>query len=189
MREELIRKFENILNIFPEKIIISQEILNGKTIYPFNNCGFCEIPNSNQNEESINDEIVIRENESEENSSNNNPEPMDLQYFLKEERTRISENYDICLQTKIVSINSQSFFHRKEFKRLNTSYLDQDCEKKHYIVKTKILDWKNEDFNDENNENSHSFLHVFIDTTNSEKLKEEMTLREYQKSDAIQCFA
>lgn len=65
---------------------------------------------------------------------------------------------------------------------------DINVEKKYYTVKTKHIIWINDDIGHSGQINLNldntvyqSFMHIFIDTTNYEKLKTEQTLRKYQR--------
>ena len=193
MQKEMIKRFLIILKTFPERIIISQKNGIGDVDYSFTNDEMTEESLVKGNVEAVN-ECILRKNP-EEDLFMEDPTIVDLQdslqldSFLEEERLRATDKDGEISESKILSFAAFHSDPGKMLKELKKKVEEEKGEeneqkkfsKKHYTVKTRQIEWKRNVNIDESMAKALSYLHIFIDNTSTEKLKQEKTLREYQR--------
>lgn len=181
----MILKFKKVLKDFPERIIISEK-QNDAVYYSFANdqkvYDWLEVVNKNKAIDNI-----YRRTENYEATLKNAvtvdilaSDKMNLHDFLEEERQTSKQNLFGGSESDIMIHSNDPVSEEKEalekFKEKPISSI------MYYTVKTKKIDWSGLNLTGNNNSNQiDSFLHIFIDTTNIEKLKSEQTLRNYQR--------
>ena len=187
MHKEMTQRFITILKTFPERIVIAQKTLANNIFYPFTNDRMTEESLIKDNENYACESIIRRTNDINIYEADTHPtvllddESVPLDIFLEEERVKAMDSETTESESKITSIAPyhtvpQADMHRR-FDQGNQDQGDQ-LSKKHYTVKTRQIQWKT---SIDSNQEIMSFLHIFIDNTSTEKLKQEKTLREYQR--------
>lgn len=170
----MIIKFSNILQDFPERIIISQN-QDGKISYPFcNDSKALEILSENSE---TNEFITRSKGASDSDNSLNSPIlQIPLSKFLSEERAS-TEDSNFCVESSIWVKDQDTSQMRKR-----SSGLETDDSIKWYQVKTKLINWQKFDKHTDTSYTKETFyIHIFVNTTLVEKIKNEKTLRKYQR--------
>lgn len=169
IQKEMIQRFLLILKVFPERIIMSQVNGNEEVSYPF----------TNDENKDLTDEYVIRQPNHIDSFSESIYGVIDqihLQKFLKEEREKALEDENYLNESRINLLKS---CQPNSSENLNSESENQPC--RFYQVKTKKIQWDDGNGIHSQNKNTKFFLHIFVDITHAEKLKNEVTLRKYQR--------
>lgn len=191
MQKEMIKRFLIILKTFPERIIISQKNAHGEVDYAFTNDEMTEDALIKGDGDTINESILRKDEDvdifAEETIQADLENSFPLDIFLEEERNKTMEDVGFISESKIVSMAPFHTTPGESYNEVNANIGREEIKddaalsKKHYTVKTRQIKW-GQDINIDGSVNKTlSFLHIFIDNTSSEKLKQEKTLREYQR--------
>ena len=184
-QKAIIKKFKQILKEFPERIIISQ-VFKTMVYYPF----FTDEPaeNSRLLDEDDDHEELVQRRLTDSNDDMKDTHTMDfneansqsIDTFLDEERLSALDHPILEHESQIITENTGT-----SLSHINDAF----SHKKFYTVKTKQIEWIDDHMeqgnqwclDDQLGTKSLAFMHIFIDTTNFEKLKTEQTMRKYQK--------
>lgn len=186
MHKEMTQRFITILKTFPERMIIAQKTAMNTIYYPFTNDPMTEESLIKDNDGNACESIIRKTNElnimDDENPTvllDDESSPLDI--FLEEERLKAMESENLESVSRVTSIATYHTVPNQDNHRKLDIELESNTgklSKRHYIVKTRQIEWKT---NVSSDENLKSFLHIFVDITSTEKLKQEKTLREYQR--------
>jgi hypothetical protein len=179
------------LKTFPERIIISQKNAHGEVDYAFTNDEMTEDALIKGDGDTINESILRKDEDvdifAEETIQADLENSFPLDIFLEEERNKTMEDVGFISESKIVSMAPFHTTPGESYNEVNANIGREEIKddaalsKKHYTVKTRQIKW-GQDINIDGSVNKTlSFLHIFIDNTSREKLKQEKTLREYQR--------
>lgn len=190
-QRELIFKFRKILKEFPESILITKQC-NKKIIFPFTNDKSL-LKLMKTDDLPMNGKIIHKRSEDSSDFNMNltttddtgNFKSVTLVNFLLDERKSAIKSDNSGNESNIVMTLNQEYIDAEQLKFIKS---DDQYIKKYFTVKTKHIQWIDDVYTEhidgilnKKNKMNHSFLHIFIDTTKTELLKTEQTLRKYQR--------